>query len=85
MAKVEETLGEGLSKLAHAIRRSAAAYIAVQLTPASGTLEDWEETADHVAAWIGGNALVAEQAYIEEHGVGTAASPGVAWADRDQA
>lgn len=47
---------QGLSQLAHAIRRSMAAYVAMSLTPADGTMEDWEETFDRVAAKIRGHA-----------------------------
>lgn len=85
MGKVEETLAEGLSKLAHAIRRSTAAYIAMNMTPSDGTMDDWEEHADRVAAWIGGTALAKEQAAVEERGEASIGSPGVPWSERDQA
>lgn len=85
MAKTEEVLAEGLSKIAHAIRRSTAAYVAMQMTPSDGSLDDWEDTADRVALWIGGNAAAREQAKIEEAAGEPPVSVGVRWQDRDQA
>lgn len=53
---------EGFSKLAHAIRRSTALHVAMQITPPEGTVEDLLATADRLAAWIGGKAAAGEHA-----------------------
>ena len=43
---------EGLSRLAHALRRSTALHVAAQITPAGSTVDDLLSTADTLAAWI---------------------------------
>lgn len=47
---------DGLSKVAHAIRRSAALGAAVQLTPPDGTVEDVLDLAGRLATWLAGEA-----------------------------
>ncbi len=78
MAKEEQQAYSGLSQLAHAIRRSTAAYVAVQLTPADGTMDDWEATADRVAGWIKGSAGAEQEQPREPR-----PSLGVRFDDRD--
>lgn len=52
---------EGLSQLAHAIRRSMAAYIAMNMTPEGSAVEDMLANGDKIAQWIGGEALAHDQ------------------------
>lgn len=61
-----EYAAEGLSSLAHAIRRSTAMYVAMQVTPPDSTLEDMFENFDRIAEKIGGKAVQREQEMSEE-------------------
>ena len=56
-AKVIE---EGLTKVAHAIRRSTALYVAMMTLPEGTTDDVLFARADKMAAWIGGRAGMAE-------------------------
>lgn len=58
---------KGLSKLAHAIRRSTAVHVAFQITEPdpqksqAQQVAEMLETADTIATWIAGYAAVEEQ------------------------
>lgn len=56
MARVEAEAYDGLSKVAHAIRRSSALTVAMQMTPPESSVEEMLELADRLAVWIGGDA-----------------------------
>lgn len=85
MAKGDENVSEtGLSNLAHAIRRSTALYVAMQITPPDSSVDDMLDNADRLAAWVGGRAAQRE-AEMEEKEGGPAPTLGVSWHDRDQA
>lgn len=47
---------EGLSNVAHALRRSTALYVAMSISPPEATEEELLGTADRLAAWIRGSA-----------------------------
>lgn len=52
---------EGLSKVAHAIRRSAALFVAAAyVVPPDASIEDLKDQAEDLAKWIGGKAAEAE-------------------------
>ena len=61
MATPQQQAENGLSKVAHAIRRSTALYVAMQVTEPGSSIEAMLVNADRLAAWIGGAAVVAEQ------------------------
>lgn len=65
-SKDAERIYEGLSKVAHAIRRSTALEVAMQILPPEATVIDLKAQAEGLATWIGGQAQQAEQA-AEEH------------------
>lgn len=53
----DHQIGEqGMSKLAHAIRRSTALHVAMNITPPESTVDDLLDTADRLADWIKGSA-----------------------------
>lgn len=56
-----EAIAAGLAQVAHAIRRSTAINVATMISPEGTSRKDLEETADDLAAWIGGQALVKAQ------------------------
>lgn len=56
-AKPERVIYDGLAQVAHAIRRSAALYVAMNILPPDSTVEDLKYQADELAQWIGGSAL----------------------------
>lgn len=60
MANEQRAAEAGLSKLAHAIRRSTALHVAMNITPPESSVEDMLKTADRLARWIGGQALEGE-------------------------
>lgn len=43
---------EGMARIAHALRRSTALYVAMQITPAESSVDEMLMTADRLAAWI---------------------------------
>ena len=51
-----EKVYEGLARVAHAIRRSAALYVAMQVLPPESTFEHLKDQAEDFARWIGGLA-----------------------------
>lgn len=57
MAKPEQVVYDGLAQVAHAIRRSAALYVAMSILPPEASVEDLKHRADDLARWIGGSAL----------------------------
>ena len=56
MAKPEQVVYDGLAQVAHAIRRSTALTVAMQILPADATVDDLKEQADELAEWIRGSA-----------------------------
>jgi hypothetical protein len=56
MPKPEDVIYSGLAQVAHAIRRSTALYIGMNMTPANSTIEEMEANAEHWAAWLRGSA-----------------------------
>lgn len=77
MARPEREGYDGLSKIAHAIRRVGALYVAMSILPPESTTQDLKDTADDLAKWIGGNAQAQED---QAPGGG---SLGVPWHERD--
>lgn len=61
-------VAEGLSKVAHAIRRSTALYVAMSILPPESTIDDLKTQAEDLAGWIGGKALVTESQQEEAGG-----------------
>lgn len=53
---VQQTGVNGMTKLAHAIRRSTALYVAMSITPEDGSIEDLLANATRLAAWVRGEA-----------------------------
>lgn len=51
---------DGLSKVAHAIRRSTALTVAMNMTPPESSIDDMLDLADRLAAWLGGSAAQQE-------------------------
>lgn len=47
---------QGLANLAHSLRRSTALYVAMNITPPEGTVEELLSTADRLAHWLRGSA-----------------------------
>jgi hypothetical protein len=47
---------EGLANLAHALRRSTALYVAMQITPPESSVKVLLDNADVLAAWLNGRA-----------------------------
>lgn len=60
MARPEERVYDGLSKLAHAIRRSMALYVAALTLPPESSDDDLKAQAEDLAQWIGGTAQAQE-------------------------
>jgi hypothetical protein len=58
--KIGDEASIGLSNLAHAVRRSTAMYVAMQVTPPDSSLEEMFETFDRIAEKISGQAAVRE-------------------------
>lgn len=61
-------VAEGLSKVAHAIRRSMALYVAMNILPPESTVDDLKTQAEDLAGWIGGKALATEAQQDEAGG-----------------
>ena len=53
---------QGLSNLAHSIRRSTALYVAMSITPPTSSVDDLLRTADRLAGWLAGRAGAAHSA-----------------------
>lgn len=49
-------IDEGLSKVAHAIRRSTALTVAMNITPPESSIDEMLHTADRLAEWLRGSA-----------------------------
>lgn len=60
MARPERDGYDGLAQVAHAIRRSAALYVAMSILPPDATVDDLKDQAEDLARWIGGRAMAAE-------------------------
>lgn len=60
MANEARIVAEGLSKVAHAIRRSTALYVAMSILPPESSIDDLKVQAEDLAQWIGGKALASE-------------------------
>ncbi len=60
-AKPEKVIYDGLAQVAHAIRRSTALTVAMNLLPPEATIADLKGQADDLARWIGGSALTHAQ------------------------
>lgn len=54
--KPEKVIYDGLAQVAHAIRRSTALTVAMNITDPGSTIDDLTDTADRLARWIGGAA-----------------------------
>lgn len=67
MARPEDKVADGLDKVAHAIRRSAALRAAVSLTDEAASVDDVLDVADRLAVWVGGRAAAAQAQRQEEH------------------
>lgn len=52
----QHVAAEGMSNLAHAIRRSMALYVAMSITPPEEGEQGMLARADRMAAWINGRA-----------------------------
>lgn len=80
MPRPGEEAYDGLSQVAHAIRRSTALTVAMSILPQDATVEDLKEQAEDLARWIGGSALQQAQEGQEK----PPGEPlGVSWHDRD--
>jgi hypothetical protein len=81
-----EMIQAGLAQVAHAIRRSAALYVAAAFvcTPES-TKDDLKREADDLAGWIGGKAQVLDQQARQEEAERQASKQplGQPWPPRD--
>lgn len=66
MAKEDQIAVEGLRNLAHAIRRSTAAYIAMSVTEPGSSIEEMLENAETIATWIKGKAGQADEERASE-------------------
>ena len=53
---------EGLSNVAHAIRRATALHVAVSISPEGTTVEQLLVTADRLAVWILGGSAASQAA-----------------------
>ena len=53
-------ISTGLSKVAHAIRRSTALHVAMSITDPEEGIDGMLATADRLAQWIGGQAAESE-------------------------
>lgn len=51
-----KALDEGLSKVAHAVRRSAALREAISISEPDATIDQMLKTADRLALWLRGSA-----------------------------
>ncbi len=78
MARDERFAYDGLSKIAHAVRRVGAAQIAMGTTEPGTPIEEVMAVADQWAEWIGGEAAKQEQAEPKP------APLGQPWEDRDK-
>lgn len=65
-----KVIGDGLAKVAHAIRRTGAVYVAAMTLPENTSDEDLFTRADKIAKWIGGLAEVAEATRPPERPLG---------------
>lgn len=72
---------EGLASLAHAIRRSTALYVAMNMTPPEEGMTGLFDRADACAEWIAGRAGAV---YEEERSTGSKPPLGVPFGERDQ-
>lgn len=72
---------EGLSKVAHAIRRSTALHVAALVLPPDSTIDDLKAQAEDLAQWIGGKAQEQEN---EGEKAGRSAPLGEDWPPKDR-
>lgn len=56
MARPERVVYDGLAQVAHAIRRSTALYVAMNVLPPEATFEQLKDQAEDFARWIRGSA-----------------------------
>lgn len=54
--KPEQVVYDGLSQVAHAIRRSTALTVAMNILPPESSVDDLKEMADDLAGWLRGSA-----------------------------
>lgn len=71
---------EGLSKIAHAIRRIGALYVAALILPPETSIDDLKAQAEDLAKWAGGRAQEQEQ---QQEQAGRPAPLGEQWPPRD--